>query len=80
MTPEEIAEDILSRCWWKPEDGGERPPFAGLDKEIAAAIRAARIAEAELIASAIESARLDPQGIMMPIIRKRIAELRKEGG
>jgi len=52
MTPEEIAEDILSRCWWKPEDGGERPPFAGLDKEIAAAIRAARIAEAELIASA----------------------------
>lgn len=44
MTPEERANDILVRCWWTPENhpNEKRPPFAGLDKEIASALRAER--------------------------------------
>jgi hypothetical protein len=47
MKPEERAKDILDRCWWRLEEhpGEEKPPFKGLDVEIAAAIREAVIEE-----------------------------------
>jgi hypothetical protein len=40
MTPKQVAEDILKRCWWRPEEHpGEEPPvFRGLDVEIEEAI------------------------------------------
>lgn len=43
MSPEERAADIMRRCWWRPEEhpGEEYPGFAGLDVEIARAIREA---------------------------------------
>ncbi len=50
MTPQEHADDIMKRCWWKPECG-EHPGFKGLEVEIVEAIQAAVERERALCAS-----------------------------
>lgn len=73
MTPEQYAEDILKRCWWREEQnpGMARPSFSGLDVEIAdvikvygSALRAAIADHLEYCATVAEgTAVITPNGL-----------------